>query len=250
VKKYWRYFLLSLLVLLLVGTIGFFVWANTPYQPEAYALDSLKSNQTVHFANLNRWLVFTPVDMVTTTGLIIYPGARVDARAYAPQASAIAEAGFTVVVVPMPLNLAFFGLNRASDVIQAFPAIEHWAVGGHSLGGAMAAEFASANQTQVDGLVLWASYTAASNDLSESDLAVISIYASNDGIAALQDIQDSRARLPTNSTFVEIQGGNHAGFGWYGPQNGDGEREISKDDQQDQIVRATTAFLNSLEEKH
>jgi len=78
-------------------------------------------------------------------------GARVDARAYSPAGQAIAAEGYQVVIVPMPLNLAGFAINRASKVITAFPHIVHWVIGGHSHGGAMAASFAYNNPATVKG---------------------------------------------------------------------------------------------------
>ena len=134
-------------------------------------------------------------------------------------------------------------------MIAAYPDIAYWAVGGHSLGGAMAAEFVKDNASLVDGLVLWASYPAESTDLSAFEIEVVSIYASNDGLATPDDVLSAQPRLPTGAQFVEIAGGNHAGFGWYGPQNGDGPLEIPKLEQQAQVVDATLALLSSLEEK-
>jgi hypothetical protein len=246
-KKFWRVLGLSLMIIMLALSAGFLLWASFPAQPEQEALNHLKSNDEVAFKNLDGWLVFTPDSVQSETGLILYPGGRVDYRAYAPHAQAIASAGFTVVVVPMPLNFAFLGVNRASDVIETFPEIKQWAVGGHSLGGAMAAAYVSTAPSMVEGLVLWASYPAESNDLSNTDLSVISIYASNDGLATPQKIYDSKINLPVDTVFVEIEGGNHAGFGWYGSQSGDGESEIPKEMQQDLIVAATVNFLQSLD---
>jgi len=247
-KKFWRILIFGLLTLLIVSAAGFLIWANTPPKPEAQALDSLQSTQGVQYTNINGWLTFIPTNPLHKTGLILYPGGRIDYRSYTPHARAIAQAGYTVVVVPMPLNFAFLGVNRANDVINTFPTIENWAVGGHSLGGAMAAEFVNANLDRVGGLVLWASYPAESTDLSNSGLAVISISASNDGLTTRQEILNSHDRLPRNSVFLEIQGGNHAGFGWYGAQKGDGPLEIAKTDQQAQIVTGTTQFLNALQD--
>jgi hypothetical protein len=245
-KKIVRYILIGILVLALAGGSGFLFWAMTPAQPEPQALESLQAYDDVLFEQVNGWLVFSPMDTTPTTGLIFYPGGRVDYRAYAPHARAIAIQGFIVVIVPMPLNLAFFGINRAEDVINAFPEIDQWAVGGHSLGGAMAAEFVRSNHSQAAGLVLWASYPGGNNDLSNSNLAVLSVYAENDGLATLADIADSRTRLPESTTFILINGGNHAGFGWYGPQNGDGVAVLSQSEQQALIVQATAAFLETL----
>lgn len=245
-KKFWRYLLVGLITLLLLGVSVFLLWASNPAQPEAQSLQALQSTDGVRFEDLDGWLVFTPDDLEPTTGLIFYPGGRVDHRAYAPHAKAIASDGFSVIILPMPLNFAFLGINRANEVMETFSEIENWAIGGHSLGGAMAAEFASANPESVAGLVLWASYPGSNNDLSLFNLPVLSVYASNDGLATLDDIADSRNRLPADATFVEITGGNHAGFGWYGAQNGDGPATISQMEQQDLIVKATTAFLQTL----
>ena len=169
-----------------------------------------------------------------------------DEQAYAAHARAIASQGFRVVVVPMPLHFAFLDVNAADDVIAAFPSTTRWVVGGHSLGGAMAATYASQNPDQIAGLVLWAAYPAGSADLSQSGLPVLSIYASNDGLATAEDIAASVSLLPAGTTFVEIAGGNHAGFGWYGDQNGDGERTIPQVAQQEQIVTVTVNFLNRI----
>lgn len=247
-KKLWRNLLIGTSALVLVAVGVFLVWAINPAQPEEQALDSLQSGDGARFEQVNGWLVFTPAESEPATGLILYPGGRVDYRAYAPHAREIARENFTVVVVPMPLNLAVLGINRAGDVINVFPEIESWAIGGHSLGGAMAAEYFNANPTRVNGLVLWASYPAANTDLSTSNRPVLSVFGSNDGLATLDDIANSRERLPASTTFVEITGGNHAGFGWYGQQNGDGVATLSKAEQQDQIVQATVAFLQTLDQ--
>jgi len=242
-KRTFRTLGLIILTILILGMVGFLVWAETPYQPEARAIESINSSATENDQN---WLIFNPEEASPSKGLILYPGARVDYRAYAPPAKAIAEAGFKVVIIPMPLNLAFLGANRADDVIAAFPDIETWAVGGHSLGGAMAAEYVKTPPSSVEGLVLWAAYPAENNDLSEANLEVLSIYASNDKVATLEEIQDSKTRLPEDAIYDEIEGGNHAGFGWYGPQDGDGDLEISKFSQEDQIITSTVTFLQSL----
>ena len=248
IKKIGLKLLLVLLAVLLVSMGGFLLWASNPAQAEAQALKILQSDGEVRFEQVNQWLVFSPTDAQSRLGLILYPGGRVDYRAYAPHASAIANQGFTVIIVPMPLNLAFFGINRADDVISAFPEINQWAIGGHSLGGAMTAEFIKNDPNKVDALVLWASYPGENNNLSGSNLPILTVSAENDGLATPEDIAASTNRLPAETTFVEISGGNHAGFGWYGAQNGDGEALLSKTEQQDLIFQATTAFLQSIED--
>ena len=211
------------------------------------ALAALESDARVHVETAP-WLVFRPVDQEPPVGLILYPGGRVDPRAYAPTARALAEEGHLVVIVPMPLNLAVFAPGRAAEVMAAFPGVENWAVGGHSLGGAMAANFAHGNPEAVRGLVLWAAYPAGSDALAGYQLAACSIFGTRDGLATPDKIDASRPLLPPDTQWTAIEGGNHAQFGWYGPQSGDNEAIISREEQQAQIVAATLQLLLQLGE--
>jgi pimeloyl-ACP methyl ester carboxylesterase len=131
-------------------------------------------------------------------------------------------------------------------VIAAYPEIQHWAVGGHSLGGAMAANYAKNHPDTVDGLALWAAYPASSDDLSVSGLHVVSIFASLDGLATGEKIDASRPLLPADTVWVSIADGNHAQFGWYGDQAGDNPATISRQEQQDQVIQATVNLLESI----
>jgi hypothetical protein len=109
----------------------------------------------------------------------------------------------------------------------------------------MAARFTYLNPQEIDGLVLWAAYPASSNDLSSSDLEVVSIHASEDGLADVDTILASQPLLPAATTWLLIEGGNHAGFGWYGPQPGDNPRTISRDAQQEQAISATLELIET-----
>ncbi len=231
-----------LLLILLVG--GFLAWTTLfAAAPMPEAIADMQASTTLAGKN---WLVFQPATANPTTGLILYPGGLVDARAYAPAARQIAAAGFLVVIVPMPLKLAFFDAGRASDVMQAYPSITHWAIGGHSLGGAMAAQFAYQHPDEVAGLVLWAAYPASNNSLADRASRVASIYATRDGLATGGKIDASRPLLPADTRFVSIEGGNHAQFGWYGKQSGDNEATITREAQQAQIVAATVTLLGEV----
>ncbi|MDW8317331.1 MAG: alpha/beta fold hydrolase, partial [Anaerolineae bacterium] len=232
-----------LAVLAVVGLAAFLVWAYTPLGPAPEALAALQSDAQVRVGQ-SHWMVFWPAEGAQDTGLILYPGGRVDPRAYAPMARAIAAAGYPTVIVPMPLNLAVFGVERADWVRAAYPQVERWAIGGHSLGGAMAAAYAYRNPDAVQGLVLWASYPAANNSLADrDDLAVVSIYGSLDGLATPETVEASRSLLPADAQLVAIEGGNHAQFGWYGPQPGDNAATISHEAQQARVVEATVQLL-------
>ena len=241
-RKRWAWLLL---LLPLLAVAGFAVWAYTPLGPMPEALAALESGPQVQ-VETEPWLVFRPAGYPPDTGFVLYPGGRVDPRAYAPLARAIADEGYLVAIVPMPLNLAVLGAGRAADVMAAFPDVERWAVGGHSLGGAMAANFAHQNPERVDGLVLWAAYPAGGDDLSGRELEVLSIYGTRDGVATPAEITASRPLLPSDTRWVAIDGGNHAQFGWYGTQNGDNPAIISREDQQAAIVRATVQLLADL----
>src|SRR5512135_292658 len=225
------------LILVLLGA-GFVVWGETPAQPMPEALAALQSDAQVTVTSA-KWLTFTPANSQPTIGFIIYPGGRVDYRAYAPAAHQIAAQGYQVVIVRMPLNLAVFGANSAQEVQATYPQIRRWVIGGHSLGGAMAAAFARTHLNTIQGLALWAAYPASSDDLSNSSLHVVSIFGSLDGLATGEKIDASRPLLPADTTWVPITGGNHAQFGWYGDQAGDNPASISRSDQQAQVITAT-----------
>jgi pimeloyl-ACP methyl ester carboxylesterase len=186
-------------------------------------------------------------EQAAETGLIFYPGGRVDFRAYAPALRAVAAAGYPVVLVRVPLNLAVFNPGAAARAVEAYPEISRWVVGGHSLGGAMAAWYAYNNPERASGLVLWASYPAGSNDFSDTDFPVLSIYGTNDRVAEPEQVRSAQDLLPADTTWVAIEGGNHAQFGDYGEQAGDGLAAITADEQWDQTARATIEFLERVE---
>jgi len=207
------------------------------------ALDALVSDSQVTVTT-SPHITFIPTGSSPTIGLVFYPGGRVDERSYAPAAREIAIAGFLVVIVPMPLNLAVFGIDKGREVVSQYPGVSKWAIGGHSLGGSMAAELVAKDPALFVGLVFWASYP--SSNLSGSSIRVLSISASNDGLSTPDKIAASHAMLPPGATFYEIAGGNHAQFGWYGDQFGDKIATISRAAQQSQIIAQTGAFLASL----
>lgn len=245
--KLWRTFWIILAFLFLL-TGGFVAWGLTPAPPMPEALAALRSDERVEVSD-SRWLVFSPHFQTPDTALIFYPGGRVDPRAYAPLARQIAEQGFLVVIPPMPLNLAVFAPEIALEILQEYPAIKTWVIGGHSLGGAMAANFVKKHPDKVQGLILLASYPAESDSLREiPTLKVLSIYASLDGLATPEKVLSSRTLLPADTEWVEISGGNHAQFGWYGDQSRDRPAQIPREQQQSQIVSTILEFLVHLKD--
>ncbi len=248
VSTWKRWWWVILLLPLAAGGV-FAVWAESgpsPMPEAQVALETPAADDGI-LVDRGRWFTFRPTQEEVSTGLVIYPGGRVDPAAYAPAARAIADEGYLVVIVPMPLDLAFLAPQRADGIQQAYPMIEHWAVGGHSLGGAMAARFAHRHPAAVDGLLLWAAYPAQSDDLSQYEVEVVSIYGTSDGLATIDDIEASRPLLPTDTIWVSIVGGNHAQFGWYGPQQGDLPATISREAQQQQVIDGSLRLLAALE---
>ena len=188
-------------------------------------------------------ITLAPADGSTTTGLVFWPGARVDPRAYIPLLERVAAEGHTVVIVEEPLQLAMLAPEAHRRSMADHPEVTSWAVGGHSLGGVVAS--AAADDGDVDALVLWASYPAGS--LADRDgLSLTSISGTRDGLSTPEDIAASRAELPASARFIVIDGAVHAHFGDYGAQPGDGTASITRDEAQEQIVRATDEALDAV----
>jgi len=246
-KKSSKLVLIAIGVVVLLGTIGFITWGLTPLGPTDRALAAMESDAVVTVQDNGNFIVFTPTAGTPITGYIFYPGGHVDYRSYAPVAREIASRGYLVSVVEMPLSLAVFGVDRADDVIAAYPDIRYWVLGGHSLGGSMAASYAKKNPGTVQGLVLWASYPADNDDLSGTELKGLSTYGSNDLVLGRDQFNATLPLLPPGTIVQVIQGGNHAQFGNYGPQPGDGIATIPAADQQLQAADLTVRILRVVE---
>jgi hypothetical protein len=236
--------IVPLLIVLIVLT-GFIVWAETPLGPMSQALSALQSDSAVTVTT-EKWLTFTPANFTTHVGFIIYPGGHVDYRSYAPQAHALAAEGYLTIIAPMTLNLAIFSEGAATDIINAHPEVTSWAIGGHSLGGVIAAQYCHDNPGKIAGLVLWAAYPESGTNLTGSTLKVVTIHAVLDGVVSEGQIQNSLTQLPAGTVKVEVEGGNHGQFGWYGDQPGDKTATISRETQQAQVLNATEQLLQKL----
>jgi Alpha/beta hydrolase family len=241
--KIFKRVLLGLIIAAGLLVAGFVVWAETPLGPAPEALAALESDSGVT-VTINDFVAFQPSGIQPETGFIFYPGGRVDYRSYAAPLHEIAAQGYLVVLLPVHLNLAFFDINAAQPVFNAYPQIKHWVVGGHSLGGVAAALFAKDHLEEIEGLIFWASYPA-DNSLSKSSLKMLSIYGTND-MAGMSKFEETKPLLTADAQYVIIDGGNHGQFGDYGPQPGDHQAAISRAQQQKQTVQATVNFLGEL----
>ena len=164
-----------------------------------------------------------------TKGFIFYPGGKVEYTAYVPLMQACAEKGILCVLLMMPFNLAVFDVNAADGIQNEYPEIKNWYIGGHSLGGSMAAAYIADNTDDYEGLILLGSYSTA--DLSDTDLAVLSVFGSEDKVMNREKYEDNKSNLPSSFTEVIIDGGCHAYFGMYGAQDGDGTPTITNEEQ-------------------
>lgn len=178
------------------------------------------------------------------TGFVFYPGGKVQYNAYEPLLAKLAEKGIACFLVKMPFNLAVFNINGAEEVLNQFPEIENWFIGGHSLGGSMAASFLGKNQFDIKGLILLASYSTV--DFSEVDIKLLSIFGSEDGVLNLEKYALYKENFPKSAREIVIEGGNHGGFGFYGPQKKDGKASISSINQIEQTARLILEFIPTI----
>lgn len=192
------------------------------------------------------WYTFSPVSPVSQTGLIFYPGGLVKPESYAPMMHALAASGYLTVIAPMPFDLAVFDSEEAARVMAANPSVKKWVLSGHSLGAAMACAFAKKHPGEISGLALMAGYPAEGDSLAEFGWPVLSFWATHDGLATKAKVDSFKYLLPASTEYFEVVGGNHAGYGYYGVQNGDGTNTISRDEQQRIVREKLLLFLSAI----
>ena len=226
---------IAIVLLLIVGFGVFYI--NDYYHAEKIATDSLNSSDNVSVVKTSNGLLLDGPG--NDTALIFYPGAKVEYTSYSPLFMNLSEDGIDCYLVEMPFNLAFLGQNSADEIIDEGN-YSHYFISGHSLGGAMAASYVnSTNRT--DGLILFASYST-----SEIEKPVLSIYGSEDNVLNMEKYDESISFIDDNLTELEIDGGNHAQFAYYGNQSGDGIAKISAQSQQKQSENAIIDFIRSI----
>ena len=232
--------LISVLSVILICAVGVGIYAADYYRADTVAVSATVSTDDVTITtDKDGNAVFMPES--PEYGFIFYPGGKVEYTAYAPLMNALAKEGILCVVAEMPLNLAVLDVNAADGIAEQYPQVESWYIGGHSLGGSMAASYALENADCFDGLVLLASYSTA--DLTSTDLDVISIYGSNDGVLNMEKYEEYKSNLPGDTAEKIIDGGCHAYFGSYGAQDGDGTPEITAEQQLVETVEILKDFI-------
>jgi len=255
--------LFTLLIVALCGSWN--IMADDPSDacpPLPEALDAMESDRTVTVETVeveeweddsNFYYAFEPKKTDPKIGFILFPGAFVDIRAYAPPAHAIAAEGFLTVLIKMKGDLALGkNLTRADRVMSDYAGIEKWIVGGHSMGGSGACSYAKDFTENVVGVVLWASYPSENFRIDDKELKAISIYGSKN--LNIENFPASAEHLPPDTPFVIIEGGNHYQFGWYDASLCPAEMnmdttpaDITREEQQEIIIQSTVDFLKQFD---
>lgn len=221
--------LIVIVAILLVFCVTFGIYVSNYYKAEPEALAVLEENTSV--TEEDGYYLLRPEESAET-GIIFYPGAKVDERAYLPILEQLREKGMLCILVKMPFHMAIFDQNAAEAYYGKYPEIKEWYISGHSMGGAMASSYASSHPEKVKGVILLGAYLYGDYPAKKA----LTIYGSlNTSVAEKVDATEN---------VVVIEGGNHAQFGNYGKQKGDADALITSEDQQNQAVEAIEEFVN------
>lgn len=228
--------ILGIVGIILALVIACAIYLGDYYRADMEKIENFTEQSVIEIqTDENGYLIFEPEQI--ENGLIFYPGGKVEHTAYIPLMEALASEGTLCILVKMPFRLAVFDSNAADGLQENYPEVESWYLGGHSLGGSMAASYLSKHAESFDGLILLGSYSTA--DLSDLDVKVLSIYGSEDLVLNRENYEANKKNLPDDFKEVIIEGGCHAYFGMYGAQEGDGVPAITNEKQ---ILRTVEAI--------
>ena len=230
---------LYIIIALIIVIAGLGLWyVNDYYHADASANALLNGTEDVSVEKVDNGLFLDGPG--NDSALIFYPGAKIEYTSYLPLFMDLADDGVDCFIVEMPCNLAFLGIDSADSIIvNDNYSYDKWYISGHSLGGVMASYYAINHTDNLDGLILLASYPA--DDLG--NMSVLSIYGTNDDTLNMETYEKSKSLMDYNLTEYVINGGNHAQFGSYGIQSGDGNASISAEDQRNQTEKEILEFI-------
>lgn len=214
-------------LLLIIG--AFFIYVGDYYKADGVAIEAFNyEGFTEKELDKDGTVAYIP-NIAYDTGIIFYPGGKVEHTAYSPLMQALSSQGVLCVLVEMPFNLAVFDINGADGVCDQFDSVEHWYMAGHSLGGSMACSYIYENAESFEGIILLASYST--KDLSNSGIKVLTLYGTEDKVLNREKYDENKNNLPSDLVEYVIEGGNHAYFGTYGEQKGDGKATVTNKEQ-------------------
>lgn len=232
---------ISLITALLIF-IGYFIYSYyNSIEADHGLLEQAKVSDSYQYKNTPGYIGLIP-NVSSNRGIIVYPGAFAEPEGYAYVFKYLAQKGVSVFIIKSPLNFALLNTGSASKIISENPNVSKWYVAGHSLGGVAACEFAKSHQAELSGLILMASY--CNGNAKNIGLPVLSLSATNDGLTTNQDVEDSRSKLPDDTVFVVIKGGNHTQFGAFEKlQPRDNNADIAQTAQAEQLKDSIWAFI-------
>lgn len=235
--------IIAIFMVVAVAVASFFIYINDYYRAQTDSTTVMAQEDNISVEKLeDGTIVYMPEK--PRGGFVFYPGGKVEYTAYAPLMEACARRGIVCVLVEMPFNLAVFNVDAAKGIPDIYPEIENWYIGGHSLGGSMAASYLGSNPGEYNGLVLLGSYST--EDLSGEDIDVLSVFGSEDKVMNYEKYEENKSNLPESFDEEVIEGGCHAFFGMYGNQEGDGTPKLT---QQEQITITADLIAEQIKTK-
>jgi hypothetical protein len=223
--------LIGLLAFIILLSLGAVIYINDYYEASDHVHTLMEENSS-RILKQGQYTSIQPKEVFDEQiGMIFYPGGKVEAIAYMPLLMQLADQGIRPILVEMPGNLAVLDINAAEEVFNLYQEIEHWYIAGHSLGGAMASPYMEKNHDKVEGLILLGAYP-----VNNAPVDTLVIYGTHDLLLDLEQVAKA-------DQIYEIKEGNHAYFGDYGEQEGDGKARISREQQQEEAVNRIMEFI-------
>ncbi|SEK31579.1 alpha/beta fold hydrolase [Paenibacillus sp. OK003] len=249
-KNKWTKILIGGVSLIVIVVIGLLVYLNSiTYSPSEQAELAFQNDNQVKVTEVKDGYKFEPqTGEVIEPNIIFYPGGLVEPESYSPFARELALRGHRVYIAEMPLNLAIFGQNKADSFLEEHPD-ESFVIGGHSLGGSFAARYASEHSEKLKGVFFLASYADEGGSIKDTDLSVLQITGTADGVLNKEAWESAKTNLPADTLYVGVEGGNHGQFGSYGKQKGDNDPAIEEEQQLKQVVDAVEEWSTELNSK-
>lgn len=229
---------ITVFVILAIFFLGFgslLIYSSNSYE----ALEEM--NETIDLQNYDQVTVTNSEEAIyfivdnPTANIIFVPGGLVEPDSYSYLAIEIANNGYNVTIAKVAFNLAILTPNKSKDFID--DSLNNYIIG-HSLGGVTASIVANQSES-ISKVILLGSYPI--RDISDKDTLIIT--AEFDIAMNQESFLDSLENVNSNNIIYEISGGNHAQFGWYGAQKGDGTAKIDTLTQQNIIIKEILDFI-------
>ena len=214
-----KYFLIPFSLIIVLSGYIYINFYSFSRAEQGY-LDLVYKDETVSIQVDSTEYIVKAKDSTSSKHLVFVSGGLVEERAYLYNLASIAKLNNLTVHIPkVAFKLAIIDQGVIDKVVKK-NGLTNYFVAGHSLGGVIACYHTKQNQEAVKGLILMGSYCEES--ISEYKGQVLSIAGSEDKVMDSKRRDEKNAGLPTQAIIETIIGANHAQFGNYGKQNGDG----------------------------